>query len=112
MATEHANRFAAALDPRVPIYRDSYNEYFVAVLSIGGAIAGTQVPLYIVMAITGLWSLPVFVAACVVFELAVIFGVARPQMKPQERAGWALLWGGATAFMACAFWHLVASPTL
>ena len=52
MATEPSNRFAAALDPRVPIYRDSYNEYFVALLSIGGAAAGTQVSLYIVMAIT------------------------------------------------------------
>ena len=112
MATEPSNRFAAALDPRVPIYRDSYNEYFVALLSIGGAAAGTQVPLYIVMAITGLWSLPVFVVACVVFELAVIFGLARPQMKPQERLAWALLWGSVTAFMAWAFWHLVASPTL
>jgi hypothetical protein len=112
MADQHANRFAAALDPRQPIYRDSYNEYFVALLSIGGAVAGTQVPLYIVMAITGIWSLPVFVAACVVFELAVIFGLARPQMKPQERGAWALLWGTATALMAWAFWHLVANPTL
>ena len=112
MATEPSNRFAAALDPRVPIYRDSYNEYFVALLSIGGAAAGTQVPLYIVMAITGLWSLPVFVVACVVFELAVIFGLARPQMKPVERVGWALLWAGTTAVMATLFYYLVAEPTL
>ena len=107
-----ANRFIEALDPRVPIYRDSYNEYFVLVLSAGGAIAGTQVPLYIVMAITGLWDVVPFVAACVVFELAVIFGLARPQMKPRERVGWVLLWGAVTAAMAFAFWHLVASPTL
>ena len=109
---QRQSRFAAALDPRQPIYRDSYNEYFVLVLSAGGAAAGTQVPLYIVMAITGLWSLWAFVAACVVFELAVIFGLARPQMKPAERAGWALLWGGATAIMAILFYELVASPTL
>ena len=64
------------------------------------------------MAITGLWSVGVFVVACVVFELAVIFGVARPQMKPQERVGWALLWGFATAAMAVAFYYLVAEPTL
>ena len=82
MADPQRNRFAMALDPRVPIYRDSYNEYFVLVLSAGGAAAGTQVPLYIVMAITGIWNVGVFVAACVVFELAVIFGLARPQMQP------------------------------
>ena len=32
-----ANKLIEALDPRVPIYRDSYNEYFVMVLSAGGA---------------------------------------------------------------------------
>jgi hypothetical protein len=109
---QRSNRFAMALDPRVPIYRDSYNEYFVLVLSAGGAAAGTQVPLYIVMAITGIWNVGVFVAACVVFELAVIFGLARPQMQPRERAGWVVLWGAATAIMALAFYHLVAEPTL
>ena len=112
MAEAQRNRFLQALDPRVPIYRDTYNEYFVFVLSAGGAIAGTQVPLYIVMAITGIWDVVPFVAACVVFELGVIFGVARPQMEPRERAGWALLWTGVTAALAFAFYHLVASPTL
>jgi hypothetical protein len=106
------NKFFEALNPRVPIYRDTYNEYLVMALSAGGAAAGTQVPLYIVMAITGIWSVGVFVAACVVFELAVIFGVARPQMKPHERAGWAVLWGSATAVMAVCFYYLVADPTL
>jgi hypothetical protein len=112
MATPQRNRFAAALDPRVPIYRDTYNEYFVLVLSAGGAAAGTQVPLYIVMAITGIWNVGVFIAACVVFELAVIFGLARPQMEPRERAGWVVLWGTVTALMALAFYYLVAEPTL
>jgi len=112
MAEPQRNRFAMALDPRVPIYRDSYNEYFVLVLSAGGAAAGTQVPLYIVMAITGIWNVGVFVAACVVFELAVIFGLARPQMQPHERAGWVGLWGATTALMALAFYYLVAEPTL
>jgi uncharacterized membrane protein (UPF0127 family) len=112
MAQAQRNRLAVALDPRVPIYRDTYNEYFVLVLSAGGAAAGTQVPLYIVMAITGIWSVGVFVAACVVFELAVIFGLARPQMKPQERIGWVALWGATTALMALAFYYLVAEPTL
>jgi uncharacterized protein len=112
MAEPQRNRFAMALDPRVPIYRDSYNEYFVLVLSAGGAAAGTQVPLYILMAITGIWNVGVFVAACVVFELAVIFGLARPQMEPRERVGWVVLWGATTAMMALAFYYLVAEPTL
>jgi uncharacterized membrane protein (UPF0127 family) len=109
---EHRNRLAAALDPRQPIYRDSYNEYFMLVLSAGGAAAGTQVPLYIVMAITGIWNVWVFVAACVAFELVVIFGLARPQMKPGERIGWAALWTATTAVLALAFYYLVADPTL
>jgi len=107
-----ANKLIEALDPRVPIYRDTYNEYFVLVLSAGGAVAGTQVPLYIAMALSDLWSAGVFVGACVVFELAVIFGVARPQMKPLERVGWALLWGALTAGLALSFYYLVAEPTL
>ena len=83
------------------------------VLSAGGAGAGTQVPLYIVMALTdNLWSPGVFVAACVVFELAVIFGLARPQMQPMERVGWVGLWTFATAVLAYAFYYLVAEPTL
>ena len=112
MAEAQRNRFAMALDPRQPIYRDTYNEYFVLVLSAGGAAAGTQVPLYLIMAITGIWPVGIFVAACVVFELAVIFGLARPQMKPRERAGWVVLWGATTAILALAFYYLVAEPTL
>jgi len=112
MAEPQRNRLAVALDPRVPIYRDTYNELFVLVLSAGGAAAGTQVPLYIVMAITGIWSVGMFVAACVAFELAVIFGLARPQMQRQERAGWVVLWGAATAILSLAFYYLVAQPTL
>jgi uncharacterized protein len=112
MAELQRNRLTAALDPRQPIYRDTYNEYFVLVLSAGGAAAGTQVPLYLLMAITGIWSVGVFVAASVLFELAVIFGLARPQMQPRERMGWAVLWGGTTAVLALAFYYLVAEPTL
>ena len=106
------SKLVIALDPRKPIYRDSYNEYFVFILSAGGAAAGTQVPLYIVMALTDLWDPGVFIAACVVFELGVIFGLARPQMRPVERVGWAAMWAVVTGLMAFAFWHLVASPTL
>jgi uncharacterized membrane protein (UPF0127 family) len=112
MAEPQRNRLVEALDPRVPIYRDTYNEYFVFLLSAGGAIAGTQVPLYIVMAITGLWGVVPFVAGCVIFELAVIFGLARPQMKPQERVMWAGGWAVATGLLAVAFYYLVAEPTI
>jgi uncharacterized membrane protein (UPF0127 family) len=112
VADQQRNRLIAALDPRLPIYRDAYNEYFMLILSAGGAAAGTQVPLYIVMAITGLWSRWVFIVACVVFELVVIFGLARPQMKPGERAGWAVLWGATTAVLALCFYELVAKTTL
>ena len=112
VANQRGNKLLAGIDPRQPIYRDSYNEYFVLVLSAGGAAAGTQVPLYIVMAITGLWSVGVFVAACVVFELVVIFGLARPQMKPHERLGWVVLWSTTTAVLAACFYELVAKPTL
>jgi uncharacterized protein len=112
MAEAQMSKLRAALDPRQPIYRDTYNEYFVLVLSAGGAAAGTQVPLYLVMAVTGLWPVVPFVLACVAFELIVIFGLARPQMKPRERVGWVVLWGSATALLALCFYYLVADPTL
>src|ERR671927_595801 len=109
---DRPTRFLEAFDPRVPLYRDEYNEYLVFIVSAIGSVAGTQVPLYLVMAITGLWSPWVFVPACVVFELFVILFIARPQMKPIERLGWNGMWAGATAVMATAFYYLVAEPTL
>ena len=33
-------------------------------------------------------------------------------MKPNERIGWALLWGATTALLALCFYYLVAEPTL
>jgi hypothetical protein len=109
---ESPNRWLEAFDPRVPLYRDTYNEYLVFIVSAIGSVAGTQVPLYLVMALTDLWPVEVFVPACMVFELAVIFGIARPQMKPKERVGWALLWAFATGVLALCFYYLVAEPTL
>jgi hypothetical protein len=109
---QRPNRWLEAFDPRVPLYRDAYNEYLMFIVSAIGSVAGTQVPLYLVMAITDLWSVWVFVPACVVFELFVILFIARPQMKPIERVGWALMWGSFTALMAGAFYYLVAEPTL
>src|SRR4029450_4073303 len=84
---ERPTRWLEAFNPRVPLYRDAYNEYLMCVVSAIGSVAGTQFPLYLVMALTGLWSVWVFVPACVVFELFVIFFIARPQMKRIERGG-------------------------
>jgi hypothetical protein len=111
-AQEAPNRWIEAFNPRVPLYRDTYNEYLVFIVSAIGSVAGTQVPLYFAMALTDLWSPGIFVAACVVFELAVIFLIARPQMKPRERVGWGVLWGFATGVLALCFYYLVAEPTL
>ena len=109
---EAPNRWLEAFNPRVPLYRDTYNEYLVFIVSAIGSVAGTQVPLYLVMALTDLWPVEVFVPACMVFELGVIFGIARPQMKPKERVGWAVLWAFATGVLALCFYYLVAEPTL
>jgi hypothetical protein len=109
---QRPNRWLEAFDPRVPLYRDEYNEYLVFIVSAIGSVAGTQVPLYLLMAITDLWSPWVFVPACVIFELAVILFIARPQMKPQERVAWNVMWAAFTAVMALAFYYLVAEPTL
>ena len=109
---QRPNRWLEAFDPRVPLYRDEYNEYLMFIVSAIGSVAGTQVPLYLIMALTDLWSPWVFVPACVVFELFVILFIARPQMKPQERLAWNGMWAGATAVMALAFYYLVAEPTL
>ena len=109
---ERPTRWLEAFNPRIPLYRDAYNEYLVFIVSAIGSVAGTQVPLYLLMAITGLWSVWIFVPLCVIFELGVIFFIARPQMQPIERVGWAVLWGGTTLVMATLFYYLVAKPTL
>ena len=111
MANEQ-NRLANALNPRVPIYRDAYNEYFVFILSALGASVIAPIVFYIAMAFTDLWGLLVFAGACVLLELVLIFGLARPQMKLPERVGWALLWGFTAAMLGLAFYELVAKPTL
>ena len=109
---QRPTRFLEAFNPRVPLYRDAYNEYLMFIVSAIGSVAGTQVPLYLLMAITDLWEVYVFVPACVVFELFVILFIARPQMKPQERVAWNLMWAAFTGLMAAAFYYLVADPTL
>lgn len=112
MAENQRRRLLAGLNPRVPIYRDSYNEYFVLVLSATMAAVVAPVVFYVAMAVSELWPAIVFVALCAGLTLLVIFGLGRPQMKRHERVGWALLWGGTSAVLALCFFYLVAEPTL
>ena len=102
----------AAFDPRQRIYRDPFNELVVFVVSAVGAAIVAPVALLIVGAFTGEFSFFVFVGACVLIELFLIFGIARPAMKPHEAVGWALLWGFSAAVMGAAFWELVFSTVL
>lgn len=106
------DRLSAALDPRERIYRDPFNELVVFVISATAAAVVVPCVLLIVGAFTGEFELGIFVAASVVLELVLIFGIARPQMKPRERVGWALLWGFTAAVLGAAFWELVFSPSL
>src|SRR4051794_38961024 len=105
-------RTRAGLDPRQRIYRDRLTEYLVFSLSATGAALIAPVLLYIVMAFTGLWTWWAFVLAAVGVELILIFGIARPQMKRHEAAGWAALWSFGTGVLALCFFFLVANSTL
>jgi hypothetical protein len=106
------SKLTAAIDPRRPIYRDAFNEIFVLVLSATGAAVVIPVLLLIIGALTSKLSLGLFVAISAAAELFLIFGLGRPQMKPHERVGWALLWGFGAAALGAAFWALVYDPVL
>ena len=103
---------SAGFDPRRRIYRDQFNELFVLVLSAVGASVLIPVVLLIVGAFVGSIPLIVFTVVSIVLELLLIFGFARPQMKTNERVGWALLWGFTAAAMAVLFWELVFSNVI
>ena len=103
---------AAAFDPRRRIYRDPFNELVVFVVSAVGASVIVPLALLVVGAFTGEFAFLLFVALSVVLELGLIFGLARPAMKPHEKVGWALLWGFTAAVMGAAFWELVFAPVL
>ena len=98
---------SAAFDPRQRIYRDPFNELVVFVISATGAALIAPVIMLIAKLATDELDLIPFIAACVGIELILIFGLARPAMKPKERVGWALLWGFSAAAMGAAFWELV-----
>ena len=98
---------SAALDPRRRIQRDPFNELVVFVISATGAAVIAPVILLLVKAFSDELDLWPFTAICVGIELILIFGLARPAMKPAERVGWALLWGFSAAALGAAFWSLV-----
>jgi len=112
MEASEQSSLGAALDPRRRIYRDPFNELVVFVVSAVGASVVAPVLMLIVGAFAGSIDFLIFVLACVAIELILIFGVARPAMKPNERAGWALLWGFTAAAMGAAFWELVFSRVI
>jgi hypothetical protein len=111
-SSQQQSSLGAAFDPRQRIYRDSFNEMVVFVVSAVSAAVIVPVVLLIVGAIIGGIDLIPFVVASVVLELLLIFGLTRPQMKPVERVQWALLWGFTAAVMGVLFWELVFSSVV
>lgn len=107
MAYEAGDRLRAGFDPRRSIARDRFNEYFVFLLSAGGAAVVVPLVLLIISVISGQFSVLIFVAASVLLELVLIFGVGRPRMQRIEAAGWALLWGTTAGLLGLCFYYLV-----
>lgn len=97
----------AGFDPRKRIYRNRFNEYFVFSLSSIGASVVVPMVLLVVFAIVGDPGVLVFLVATLALELFLIFGIGRPAMKPQERVGWALLWGTSAVLLGLCFYYLV-----
>lgn len=111
-SSDVSQKLTAGFDPRRRIERDPFNELFVFFLSATGASIIAPVLLAVVAIFTGDPGLIAFVVFNVVIELVLIFGIGRPNMKPKERVGWALLWGAAAAFFGFCFHLLVLDPLL
>ena len=111
-AQPHDSKVLTALDPRRKIYRDSFNELFVLVLSATGAAIAIPSLLLLVGAITEPLTFVPFVLISAAAELVLIFGIGRPQMKPLERVGWAALWGFSALVFGAAFFELVYTRVL
>jgi hypothetical protein len=111
-SSQSQSTLGAAFDPRQRIYRDPFNEMVVFVVSAVSAAVVVPVVLLIVGAIIGGIDFVPFVAASIVLELLLIFGLTRPQMKPVERVQWSLLWGFTAAAMGALFWELVFSSVI
>jgi len=112
MEASQQSSLGAAFDPRQRIYRDPFNELVVFVVSAAGASLVAPVVMLVVGAFVGSIDFLIFVIACAAIELILIFGIARPAMKPNERVGWALLWGFSAAAMGALFWELVFSRVI
>jgi hypothetical protein len=110
--SDKSSSLGRAFDPRQRLQREPFNELAVFVISAVGAAVLVPVTLLIVGAFTGEFSFLLFVGLSVLLELGLIFLHARPQMKPREALGWALLWGFTAAVMGAAFWELVFAPVL
>jgi len=104
---QEKRKLAAAFDPRVPLYRDSFNEQLVFTLSAAGAVAGVPVILLVFGAIFGRLSAGVFIVVSVLLEWFFIFAVGRPQMTQRQALAWAALWGSTAAVFGAAFYYLV-----
>ena len=63
--------------------------------------------LLLVAVLVGELHVAIFLAAAAVLELVLIFVVGRPQMKPHERVGWAVLWGATAVALGACFYYLV-----
>lgn len=100
-------KVVAAFDPRVPLYRDAFNEQLVFTLSAAGAVAGVPVILLIVGAIFGQLAAAAFIIVSVLLEWFFIFAVGRPQMTPRQGLAWAALWGATAAVFGACFFYLV-----
>jgi hypothetical protein len=100
-------KLATGLDPRKRIYRSRFNEYFLFIASASGAALQVPIVMLVITAFTGMLGLGTYLAASIAIELFIIFALARPQMKPKERVGWAVLWAFATAVFGACFYYLV-----
>jgi hypothetical protein len=105
--TQEQRKLAAAFDPRIPLYRDSFNEKLVFTLSAVGAVAAVPVILLVIGAIFGRLSPAVFVIVGVLLEWFFIFAVGRPQMTQPQALAWAAMWGTIAAVFGAAFYDLV-----
>ena len=100
-------KIVAAFDPRIPLYRDHFNEQLVFTLSAAGAVGAVPVILLVVGAIFGRLSAAAFVIVSVLLEWFFIFAVGRPQMTQREGLAWATLWGAMAAFFGACFYYWV-----
>ncbi len=104
---QEQRKLIAAFDPRIPLYRDAFNEQLVFTLSAAGAVAGVPVILLLVGAIFGRLSPAAFIVVSVLLEWFFIFGVGRPQMTQRQALAWAALWGSTAAAFGACFYYLV-----